>query len=148
MATIQISTTVNAAPEHVFEVFSDIEKAPERVEGIVKLELLGEGPVGKGTRWRETRVMFKKEATEEMWFAAFDPPRSYVVQADSCGADYYTTFTFQPEGEGTKVDMEVLAKPRTLGAKLMWPLGALFAGTMKKAMQKDIDDLKRVAEAG
>ena len=91
--------------------------------------------------------MFKREATEEMWFAEFDPPRRYVVQGDTCGADFFTTFTFTPQGQGTKVDMEVRTKARTFMAKLMSPMGLLFAGSMKKLMQKDMDDLKRAAEA-
>lgn len=148
MVTLNLSTTVQAPPEHVFDIFTDLENAVDRVEGIIRMELLGDGPVGKGTRWRETRIMFKKETTEEMWISAYDPPRSYTVQADSCGSDFFTTFTFTREGDGTKVDMEVRTKSRTIFAKLMSPLGALFAGAMKKLMKKDLDDLKQVAEAG
>lgn len=49
--------TINAPIEKVFDVFTDLEKAPERVKGIAKLEIL-EGPlrIQVGTKWRETRV--------------------------------------------------------------------------------------------
>ena len=44
------------------------------IPDITALEMLSEGPFGEGTRWRETRVMFKKEAVEEMWVTGFPPP--------------------------------------------------------------------------
>ncbi len=147
MGTIQMSTRVNASQERVFEVFTDLENAATNVEGIESIELLGEGPVAEGTRWKETRVIFKKKAVEEMWISKFDPPRSYTVQADTCGCDFFTTFTFTPEGEGTRVEMTMLSKARGFMAKLMTPLGWMFSGSMKKLMQKDLDDLKKVAEA-
>ena len=64
MADITVSTHVYAPLERVFEVYTQIDKAAERIPGITDLEVLSEGPFGEGTRWRETRVMFKKKATE------------------------------------------------------------------------------------
>ena len=51
--------------EDVFAVFTDLHRAAERIRGIERLEVLTDGPVGKGTRFRETRIMFRREATEE-----------------------------------------------------------------------------------
>jgi hypothetical protein len=65
-------------------VFTDLDGAAERVDGIQKLEKLTDGPVGLGTRFRETRRMFRKEAAEEMEFTAFEPGRSYGVCCDAC----------------------------------------------------------------
>ena len=33
-------------------------------------------------------------------------------------------------------------------AKLMWPLAKLMSGTMRKMMEKDLDELTAVAESG
>ena len=106
MASITVSTHVAAPVERVFEVFTELDKAAERIPDIVGLEILSEGPFGLGTRWRETRVMFKKEATEEMWVTAFDPPKSYSVEAESHGMRYSTLFSFAPDGDGTAVSWD------------------------------------------
>lgn len=66
MADISASTHVSAPVERVFEVYTEIHKAAERLPDIIALEVLSEGPFGEGTRWRETRVIMKKKATEEM----------------------------------------------------------------------------------
>ena len=95
--------------------------------------MLSEGPFGEGTRWRETRMMFKKESTEEMWVSSFDPPKSYTVDAESHGMKYSTRFLFEPQEGGTQVSWEFTGTPQSLGAKLMSPLfNVMLKGTMKK----------------
>ena len=83
MSTLTTSKFVQAPPEATFDAFTDLRSAPDRIEAITALEVLGDGPVGVGTRFRETRVVFKREATEEMEITAFDRPNSYAVEAES-----------------------------------------------------------------
>ncbi len=140
MSEIIVSTQVAAALEKTFEAFTQLDKAAERVPAITSLEVLTEGPFGEGTRWRETRLMFKKEATEEMWVTGFNPPNSYTVEAESHGSRYSTIFDFKAEGEGTKVTWAFTATPLSLGAKIMAPIfGVLMKGTMKKCMLGDLE---------
>ena len=146
MARITLTKDIEAQPERVFAVFTDFEKAPQAVTGIERLELLTDGPVGKGTRFRETRIMFKREATEEMEITAFDPGQGYTVEAESCGSHFKTDFRFVPIGRGTRVEMEVDCKPTTFMAKVMSPISALMMGPMKKCIQKDFDDLRAHVE--
>lgn len=143
-----IEETIAAPIQSVFELFTDLSHAAEHIESIKSLEVIGKGPVGKGTRFRETRVMFGKEATEEMEITAFDPPRSYCVEAESCGAHFRTVYSFEGGQRETRVTMETTSKPMTFMAKVTGPvLGVLMKGAMKKAMRQDHEDLKRVAEA-
>jgi carbon monoxide dehydrogenase subunit G len=147
MTTITVSTHVSAPIERVFEVFTDLDKAVERIPDIVALEVLSEGPFRVGTRWRETRVMFKKEATEEMWVTGCDPPKSYTVDAESHGMRYSTLFSFAADGDGTKVSWDFSGTALTLGAKVMSPiLNVLMRGTMKKCMLRDLEALRDVCE--
>jgi carbon monoxide dehydrogenase subunit G len=149
MATLTVSTNVSAPIDRVFAVFTDLEKAVDRIPDITALEVLTEGPFGEGTRWRETRVLFKKEATEEMWVTGFDPPHGYVVEAESHGMRYATRFRFAPEGEGTKVSWEFAGIPVSLGAKIMAPIfNVLMKGTMTKCMRRDLEALRDACERG
>src|SRR5690606_5841260 len=97
MRMITLEEYIQAPPERVFEVFSDIPGTGARLSGISRIEMLSEGPIGKGTRWRETRTMFGKEAVEEMGITEFDPPRGYSVAAENHGAKYLTFYTLIPE---------------------------------------------------
>lgn len=146
MAKISLSKHLRASPERVFAAFTDFGHAAENVRGIVRLEVLTGNEVGVGTRFRETRIVFKKEATEEMAITSFDPPRSYSVGCESHGAVYETTYRFTPEEGGTRVEMEFSARPVTLVAKLLSPLAALMIKACAKAMEEDVDDLRKLVE--
>ena len=146
MAKLTMTKKVEAPIDIVFDIFSDIEKATERISGIEKIEMLTDGPVGKGTRFRETRIMFKRETTEELEFTAFEPGKHYTIGCESCGCTYETTFRFERDGSGTKVEMNMSARPVTFFARIMSPLAVLMMGSMKKAMDKDMEELKAAAE--
>ena len=85
MKPIETSITVAAPPERMFAIFTDLEGAPGRIRGIKKVELLTPGPVRVGTKWRETRVFGKREATEVLEVTEFVPGRTFSVGSSSCG---------------------------------------------------------------
>ena len=146
MATITIKKQIQGPPEKVFEYAADLHKAADRISGIRKLEVLTDGPIGVGTRWRETRMIFKKEATEEMEITAFEPPKSYSVGAESHGCRYLSDFRFHPNGEGTEVEWVFQAVPLTFMAKAMSVMMKPMMKSMTKMCEKDLDDLKAAVE--
>ena len=145
-AKLTLSKHIAAPLERVFSVFTDFAHAAENIRGIKKLELLTHGQIGVGTKFRETRIMFGKSATETMEITDFQPGRSYSFGGQSCGAIYRTRLDFRPEGGGTTVDMEFGATPVSFFAKLMSPLSAFMMKACRKAMEQDLADLKAVAE--
>lgn len=146
MPSFTVTRRIDAPVERVYAVFTDIESAADNIAGITRLEVLTDGPIGVGTRFRETRLMFKKEATEEFEISEFQPNASYTVTATTCGALWTTTFRFEPDGDGTRVDVEMVITPLTFFAKLMSPLSKLMSGPMLKCLSADLDDLQRLAE--
>lgn len=145
---VTATKTVDAPRERVFDVFADIAAVEDRVEGITKVDILSDVRSGLGTRWRETRVMMGKEATEEMEMVEFSPPSRYVVTAASRGNEYRSVYDFADKGTGTEVTMVFEGTPVSLGAKLMAPLMLLFAGASRKMLEADMDDLAKVCEDG
>ena len=120
---------------------TDFQNGPDFIKGIIKVEMLTEGPVGLGTRFRETRVMFKREATEEMEITQFDPSSGYVLSCDSCGSHYDSTFKFVSKDGGTLMSMTMAITPLTFMAKVM---GLVMAPMMKKVcteILRDFEDL-------
>ncbi len=148
MASFKITKDVRAGIDDVFELFSDIPKTAERVRGIERVEVLTEGPVRAGTRWRETRIVFKREATEELEMTSLDRNKSYAVEGESCGIQHRTEFRFIPQGDGTRVEVEFVSRPLTLLAKLTSPLGWLMLGAAKRCVDQDLEDLKAFVEPG
>jgi len=145
--SVTVTKDIAAPPERVFELAADFRGAPERLSGVTKMEILTDGPIGVGTRVRETRVMFKREATEEMVITAFDPPRSYTVEAESHGSHYDSVLTVEPNGSGSTVKMVFEATPLTFMGKLMSFLMRPMIKSMAKLIDRDLEDIKTAAEA-
>lgn len=147
MASAKVEKIIKAPVERVFELATDLRNAPGRISRILKMEVLTEGPVGTGTRFRETRKIFGKEHTEEMEITEFESPARYVVKAESAGCLYRTEFLFSPEGDGTKLVMSFEATPVTLAAKLMAPMMKSMMGSVVKECDQDLEDIKTAAES-
>ena len=146
--TIMADVTINAPIEKVFKVFSDIEKIEERISGITKVEIVSDVKSGKGVRWRETRVMFKKEETVEMEMTEVDAPNMFVVESEAHGTYYKSTYKFSKMAEDkTDVLLEFYGEPRTTGAKIMSIMFSLFKGATKKSFEKDMIQLKEIIES-
>lgn len=145
-STITVEKQISAPPEKVFALASNFATMSERVPGIKRVEMLTEGPVRVGTKFKETRIMFGKEATETMEVTAFDPPRSYSLGCNSCGCVYDSRLDFAPNAGGTKINMTMTMTAQSFFAKLMSPLAKLFAGTMKKCFDGDLEAIRKAAE--
>ncbi len=145
-AKAQIS--IRASKEAVWNAITDIENAPNRITGIQKVEIL-EKPAGGlvGLKWRETRTMFGKVATEVMWITEAVSNSYYQTRAESHGAIYTSRLSVQEQQGTALLSMEFSGKARTFGAKVMTGLlGWMFRGATQKAIQKDLDDIKKSIE--
>ena len=148
MTRLEIERTISAPPATVFARCSDFAHSAEVVEGIDKVEMLTDGEVGPGTRFRETRTMFGREATEEMEVGVFDPPRRYTLLAESHGAKYHSEFVFDEVAEGTRVRLTFDATPVTFFAKVMAVLTKPMQKKIYELLCKDLDDIKASIERG
>ena len=146
MAHVVVERTIAAPPERVFAAATDVHRFAEIVPAIEKVEVLTPGPMAVGTRFRETRTLMGRSATEEMTVTAFDPPRSYVVGAESHGCRYRTEFRFEPVGSGTRMVMEFGAEPMTLTAKVLSVLMKLLTKKMAELCAQDLDAIKAHVE--
>ena len=141
--------TIRAPIDEVWALATDVERFPESIRGVDRVELLTDGPFGEGTRWRETRRMFGREATEEMWVAEVDPDSSYTVEAENHGVRYVSTFTFRTSGgEQTEAVVTFGAQPRTQVAQVLGTItNAVAARTVRRTLEADLVELGNAAEA-
>ncbi len=149
MKDISLSRDVAAPPDIVWGLATDLDLAPDILSGVNSIERLDDGAgFGVGTRWRETRTMFGREATEDMEVTSFVPGRSYTVEAESHGAHYVSTVSVEPGPEGSRLSMTFSGRPTGLVAKIMAAtVGLLFRGATRKALQKDLDEIAAAAAA-
>lgn len=114
------------------------------MSSVIKIELLTEGPYSVGTRWRETRKMFGKEETQEMWVVEAVANRRTIIRAEDGGAIYETAFRLSPIASRTEVEVNFSASTpnANLVQKATWfvfgPIGAQLTKRMLKSMLAEI----------
>ena len=143
---IAVECFVEAPPDAAFSAAIDISNWPRFISGVQSVELLTPGPVAAGTRFRETRSMFGRQASEDMTLAQIEPPRRFLLTAFNHGTAYRAEHLFAPEAAGTRMTLVFDGQPAALLARLFAPLGWLFRGTIKRQLELDLADLKREAE--
>lgn len=152
MATWQVTVErrIAAPTAQVWEALTDVEASPRLVDGIERVEMLNGPPFDVGTRWRETRRMFGKEATEEMYVTACEAPERYVVEADSRGVHYTSEFTLAPEqDEATTVSLAFSSETdkQSLTGTMGKFLGGISSKAVAKSLAKDLEDIAAAVES-
>lgn len=145
---VEVQVEINGTKENVWKVITDIENSTNTIRGIEKIEVLEKPADGIiGLKWRETRTMFGRTATEVMWITDAVENQYYKTRAESHGAVYVTTLKIMDAGENVRLSMNFEGKPQTFGAKIM---SALTSGMAKKATQEalmqDLMDIKARVE--
>jgi hypothetical protein len=143
---IAVECFVEAPPDAAFSTAIDISNWPRFISGVQSVELLTPGPLAAGTRFRETRSMFGRQASEVMTLAQVEPPRRFLFTAFNHGTAYRAEHLFVPEAAGTRTTLIFEGRPATVLARLFAPLGWLFLGTLKRQLESDLTDLKLEAE--
>lgn len=146
MANMLLTKRIAAPPKSVFAAVADVATLPMRIPEVKAVEVLTPGPVGVGTKFTETRVMFGRKAVETFEITEFAPPAKLTMVAVSCGMEYTAEHRFKPDGGGTLMELEMRIRAISLYAKLMRPLGWLMRGMMQKALAKDLDSLAAAVE--
>ncbi|MEV4681454.1 SRPBCC family protein [Streptomyces kurssanovii] len=147
-SSVVVERLILAPPGPVWEALTDIRGWEATLSGVERIEVLSEGDFGVGTRWRETRRMLGKEATEEMYVTASEPPERYVVEADSQGTHYVSEFRLLTAGpETTTVRLTFRAEPSGGFTGLLAKVfGKLGARAVRKAIARDLDDVAAAVE--
>lgn len=140
---------IDAPPERVYAIATDLPGAGAWMQNLVRVEMLTDGEFRTGTRWREVRKMFGKEAAEEFEVRACEPGRSFTLYVDgSKGAskrgEYLFEHRLEAENGGTRFTMDASMSGMGWLGKI---LGPIMKGGFKKAIEKDNRALKAYIES-
>jgi hypothetical protein len=114
----------------------------------MKIEILEKPKTGiDGLKWRETRKMFGKEATEVMWVTESVENEYYCTRAESHGSVYITRLSLNESKGVTTLTMSFSGEPQTLIAKLLSAIMSKFIkNSIEKELRKDLNDIKNHVE--
>jgi uncharacterized protein YndB with AHSA1/START domain len=139
---------ITATPDKVFRVMTDTDLCAKWMPNFVRIERLTPGPFGKGTRFREFRKMFGREASEVFEVTAIEPEKLlelYVDGKEGATKRGYYRFRYDLEKKGASTVVTLNGEIGGMG-RFMSFLGKLMLGPMKKAIRKDLLAMKAYIE--
>ena len=119
---------VAAPPSSVFSALADLDQWPRWMPGLVAVERLTPGSgLPAGTKFRETRKMFGREASEVFEVVSSAPPHALTLHVDgtqgsSRSGQYRFEYRLEPDAGATRVhfaDLKggtgvcIIAKPQS-----------------------------------
>jgi carbon monoxide dehydrogenase subunit G len=145
---VELHHDTTADPADVWAVVTDLEGSVDTLSGVTAIERLdGSDGFEVGTRWRETRAMFGREASEELVVTAVEPGRSYTVAADNRGTHYTSVLSVEPTDAGARIRMTFGAEQAgRLGRLMARTVGRAFESATRKALEQDLADIAAAAE--
>lgn len=147
---MKVSTQIkiSSTKEKVWTVITDIENSASFISGITNIEIITPAEDDLvGLKWKETRKMFGKEADEVMWVTDSQKYRYYRTRAENHGAIYVSCLEITEANDGIILEMSFEGEGSTFMAKLMSKIfGVLMRKSMIKALEEDLQDIKRACE--
>ena len=145
---VEVQVNIKASKAAIWAAITDIENAAETISGIDKIEILEKPANGLvGLKWGETRMLFGKPATAEKWITDAVENEFYKTRAESDGFIFLSTTSISEGSGGVTLTSIHDSQPQTIATKLMViPMGLLFKGVAKKALQQDLNDIKAALE--
>lgn len=140
-ASIQIARP----PTSVFDYLAHHENHVDFVEENVRCEQIDPGPMAVGSRVKNVARIMGREMVELFEVTAFERP--WVIEkASRAGSSFETTdrFELSPRGDGTRVEMTVTGRARSVPERLLF---VLLRPILLRSMRRCLGRLKRILEA-
>jgi carbon monoxide dehydrogenase subunit G len=109
MPEIEESVSISRPPQEVFDVVSNPENIPKFDSSVVRVELLGEGPVGVGTRFRGTSKVLGRSFEWTAEVVEHDPPRRSTSKSVEGKMEFTVSMTCEPADGGTRLTQRIEA---------------------------------------
>ncbi len=142
MNGFEFTEHIARSPQDVFGVISNPTEATKFLDNIKASKKLTDGPVGVGTKFRETRVVGGKEASADLLVSAYEPNTHVGISSEAEGIKVEYHYRLSPEGSGTRLRWTCDLEASGL-RKMMLPM---VAGIMKKEDGDHLRRLKRYLE--
>lgn len=154
MATVALRRVIEASPDHVWSVLTDLPARTRWLCGLGAVEVLTPGRFTTGTTWREHRTLpGGGSQVEEFQVAEAAPPSRLVIVSSGIGVEYRTTYTLRPlparRGARGRTAVTVVQQqaPTAAASRLVaLVLGGFAARAVTGALRRDLADLAAATE--
>lgn len=117
----EVTVDIDAPPDHVWEVMTDIERWPEWTPSVTRAEMLTEGPLVQGARAR----LLQPKAPSAVWtVTSVEPGAAFTWETSSPALTSIASHRIERTGDGSRVTLSV-THSGLFAVLLGWWLGPL-----------------------
>jgi hypothetical protein len=142
--TFENTVTIRRPVEEVFAYLADFENIPKWNYAIEDTSKTSTGPVGVGTRYRQTRSI-PSRSTEEFEVTVFQPTSRLAIHGQIGPFQATISYELEAAAGATRIVNNVTLDPSQAKLRLLAPLAALG---IKAAVAQNLGKLKLVLESG
>jgi carbon monoxide dehydrogenase subunit G len=141
MIKIEHSVLVNRPVQEVFAYATDPANLPEWQTSA--LEARVDGPMQPGATGAIVRKFLGRRMESNVRFDEYEPPRKFALQATSGPVAFRVRQTYEPEGEGTRINVAMEGEPGGF-FKLAEPL---VGRAIRRELESNFATLKDLLES-
>ena len=145
MARFSHTIEVSQPPEAVFPWLLEADRVPRWTGHLEAYEQLTGGPVGRGSRMRETIELSGTRVSFVLEVVSYDPPRAAEARFDTNGVQVVNVYALEPAGAGTRVTQSLDAKPTSFGARMLIPV---VRPRLERKLTEDLERLRALLVGG
>lgn len=140
---VEVAVVVDRPVEDVAAYASDPSNAPEWYANIKSVRVHDEGPVRVGARMDFVAQFLGRRLAYTYEVVEYVPGQRLVMRTSDGPFPMETTYTWEPEGSGTRMRLGNTGSPRGFGAIA----APVMSRAMKAATTKDLGRLKAILES-
>ncbi len=142
MQSFENTVTIQRPADEIFAFLADFENIPKWNYAIEDTSKVSAGPVGVGTRYRQTRSV-PSRSTEEFEVTAFEPVRRLAIHGQIGPFQADISYELEAEAGATRLVNHVDLAPSRAMLGLVAPLAA---PRIKTAVAQNLGKLKQALE--
>jgi hypothetical protein len=142
MQTFENTVTIQRPAEEVFAYLADFENIPVWNYAIEETHKTSAGPVGVGTRYRQTRSV-PARSVEGFEVTVYEPARRLAIEGQIGPFQAQISYLLEAASGATRLVNNVELDPSPAALRLVAPL---VASRIKAAVAHNLTELKQILE--
>ena len=144
---VEAQILINGSKTAVWKTITNIRQAADIISGIEKIDILNQPGNGLvGLKWRETRLYFGKPAAIDKWITESIDDKYFKTRAEMDGFIFLTTMSIAESGDNISLTSIHETKSQGIIAKIKSFPMIFFSKILKRAIVKDLNDIKFAVE--
>jgi uncharacterized protein YndB with AHSA1/START domain len=145
MARFSHSVEVGRPPEDVFPWLLEEDRVPRWMGQVEEYRQLSDGPLGAGTRLRQTIELSGSRVSFELEVLRYDAPRAAEARFETNGVEVVNLYALEPSGAATRLTMSMDAKANKFSARMLIPV---VQPRLERKLTEDLERLRELLDGG